>query len=108
MQRSKLNLLSYLIKKYRLYIIFNRPEEISQAVLNLLKHCPDDSYIHRIDLANSIKILIKHLGKEKFKDTGDFLNKFLDEELIFGNMKFPSIYAKNTITNYWIEIIHNL
>lgn len=94
-------------------------------MLNLLKHCPDDSYIHRIDLTNSIKILIKHLGREvaelklnknsfviflkKFKDiSNDFLTKFLDEELIFGNMRVPSVYAKNTITGYWLEIINHL
>jgi hypothetical protein len=46
-------------------------------------------------------VLIKNIGKEKFKD----MSEILDEEIIFGVSKFPSIYAKNAIYNNWIEII---
>ena len=36
------------------------------------------------------------------------MTEILDEEIIFGKSKFPSIYAKNAIYNNWIEIIQHL
>jgi hypothetical protein len=41
------------------------------------------------------------MGRDKFKD----ISEILEEDIIFGKSKFPSIYAKNAIYNNWIEII---
>lgn len=73
-------------------------------MLNLLKNCSEDSYLNRIEIINSLKNLIKSYDKDKFKD----FSEVLDEEIIFGKFKFPSIYAKNAIYNNWIEILINI
>ncbi len=83
---------------------FISSSEISAAVLNLLKNCSEDSYLNRIEIINSLKNLIKSYDKDKFKD----FSEVLDEEIIFGKFKFPSIYAKNAIYNNWIEILINI
>ena len=70
-------------------------------MIKLLRNCLEDSYLHRIEIINSFKVLIKNIGRDKFKD----ISEILEEEIIFGKSKFPSIYAKNAIYNNWIEII---
>jgi len=46
-----------------------KPEDISHAFVRLLKNCDEDSKAScRIDIINSFKVLIKNMGREKFKD----------------------------------------
>ena len=79
-----------------------KAEEISMAFLRLLKNCDEDSKAQcRIEIINSFKLLIKNMGREKFKD----ISEIYEESVIFGNNKFMCIYAKNAIFTNWIEII---
>ena len=73
-------------------------------MLNLLRNCTEENYLNRIEIINSLKNLIKSFDKDRFKD----FTEVLDEEIVFGKFKFPSIYAKNAIYNNWIEILINL
>jgi len=69
-----------------------KPEDILTAFIRLLKNCDEDSKASsRIEIINSFKVLIKNIGREKFKD----FSEILEENLIFGTNQFLCIYAKN-------------
>jgi len=54
---------------------------------------------------NSYKVLIKNIGRDKFRDISDII----DEETIFGKPPLSiSVYAKNAIYTNWIEILQYL
>jgi len=70
--------------------------------LQLLSLCEGEAKSNpRIELISNFKILLKNLGRERFRD----FKELFDERVIVGNLTFLSNYAKNAIFANWIEIL---